>query len=107
MGKPSTQPRILGLVLIPAGYLLGIFNALPWPWKLRLWWIYLIRQCTLLVMSRVPLFLRYQHAQSRDQYFAEDHLRRRVYGHASGLDLARIVHECRVQDLIVAEDRGP
>ena len=64
MGKTSTKPRILGLVLIPAGYLLGIFSTLPWPWKLRLRWIYLIRQCTVHVMSIAPLFLRYQQAQN-------------------------------------------
>ena len=64
MGKTSTGAKTLGLVLIPVGYLLGIFCALPWPWKLRLVWIYLIRQCTVLAMSAAPLFLRYQHTQN-------------------------------------------
>lgn len=51
---------LLKIIMIPFGFLFGLINFLPIPWKIRLRWGYYIRLMVVKIMGIFPFFVQYQ-----------------------------------------------
>jgi hypothetical protein len=52
------------ILLIIGGYLFGVFNSLPFPWRLRVWWMRFLYEFIAVCTKIFPLILRWTQNQN-------------------------------------------